>query len=904
MIKLKRMFCIFMTAMIMLSVVVSAQEETVIKYSDEILLLKNIGLINEDIDSKLEAFCTRGEFALVMAGILSKGIPYTSGDQNFIDIPKESIYYGAVSYMYGLGAMNGHGDGTFRPEGNISYNEAICAMVKLLGYGVKATAKGGFATGYALVADELNLTDGLVVSDYSRMTYQEVLKLIYNALFVAMSEQTTFGNTVGYSSENGATLLNLYLNMDYTEGLLSDNSITSLTGESNIKSDAILVNGVMIENASNVAKNYLGYYVRVYYKVSNDVNTFVYISELKNKNKVLKINAKDLVKPFSLTQLTYKTESDNKKTVKIKNDADYIKNGEATKSLTASDLDIKCGNITLIDYNSDNRYDIIFINEFQTVVFSSVNESGDIIYGKYGERINLENCEEINCYGIDGEQISVKDLSSYDVLAVTLGKKAAKIEICTSVVYGTLDEINDEYYVIKGDKYKVAQEYLQSGLPIPNVGEEGTFYFGKDNLLAYFELSSIKKVGVAIALTKKTSDIDTPEIRIKIYTTDGKFVVFDLEKKIRLNKQTVKQEKIYDEASLFDSENSFKRQVVLYELSDKGYISSLEFADPTKPDSDTLQAVSDERTYNWCNPGTDAISPAGDIDNQDNRALFIVPETIYFKLPEDINAERFYSVSKSALPYQHNTNIANTQCFFTKKSSKHSAVADIVTSVVKTSRNGDWTQRSTVVSDIIRGIGQDGEVCDILVGYREGKEVKFYATDGTKINGIVPGDIVQLTDNENDIVRYRKNYSIEKDKTSVEWYLLHGNDDLLTEFYDISNPDDVDSLDYYINKDLLTSPKTYSERSGNTFNTNKGSQYVTGEVVYKDGNYISVLTDDGRDLQFLLNENEFQYYKTYVYRFNKESQSVKFSSAANVMVGDRVALFTEAYSVLDLMIIE
>lgn len=896
----KRILTLCMAGILTVSSFAFAQEEYVVKYSEEAELLEAVGILDGE-KTELSDKMTRGEFAEIYTNILNDGKIADDTESKFLDVSTDSKYFNATAFMSSMGYMTGHTDGTFRPDGFISYNEAMSVIVKILGYGVKATARGGYPTGYRIVANEIGLLSGAKAENENAITVDEACRLIYNSLFIAISEEISFGETTSYTSKNGNTLLNTYMDMDFAEGILSDNSVSSLSGESEIKENAILVDGIVIENAAPTALEKLGYYVRAYYKTDakGSGNEFVYLSVSETKNSVLTIAAEDILPTSDLTKIDY--EKNKKRTsAKVNSNAYYIKNGSAS-SLTASDIKIKAGAITLIDYDSDKTYDVILLDEYQTMVYKSINSNKDTLYGFYGEKIEFKNYDNVTVWK-KGVEVTTDAIVPYDIIAVYKSKNAVKIEICTYVVMGTLTEISDEYYIIEGEKYTVSPEYEKASLKKPEVGQSGEFYFGKNNMLAYFEEATSENQGIAVSLSRNQDVFDTEKPRIKIYTTDGVFEIYDFEDKVEYNGNMIKSPDIYEKDELF-SEGSFIRQPVIYELSEQGRIASLEFADSSKPDTDVLQAYSDSaRSFRWCNPGTDAISPTADISGDNNSSLFITGKTYYFKLPEDINAERYYSVTKGTLPYQHDSVVSNTKAYFRSYDEKRFNIAGIVTTVVAVSRSGSWTQRQFVVEGISKGINPDGDTTQIVTGYTKGKEVSYYAVDA-EINGIVPGDILQLNENNGDIVRYRKVYSIELDKTAPEWYKLHSTDGRLNDFYNIADADAVDSLNYYINKDLLSKPTSLFYHK-NGFIEDKGSKYVSGVVTgVKDG-YIEVTDDNNTKYVFYLTTGNVDYYMTYVYRYNKENENVSVESISNVGLDERVAVFTEAHSVVDIMIIE
>ncbi len=905
---MKKLILLFLAFVLTISPVFAAEvEEIQVKYEAETALLRGLGIIDGDME--LTKAVTRGEFAELLYRVLGNQITYGNDNVHFADVTHEDSCFQAVTYMAERKLMSGHSDGLFRPGGIISYNEAAAVLVRALGYDWMAQNKGGYPTGYALAADTLDITDGFRCDDAGSLRLDEVSRLIYNWLFLNVSDiEAVNEERVVYSSGNSRTILGIYMDIYYEEGIVSDNSVTSLNGSSKIRDNSIQVGDIVMDaaGANVVTADLLGYNVRAYYRTDNNVHSLIYIEEMEND--VITVNAEDIASVTPL-KLIYDADGKKLKTLNIASDASYIYNGSAVNSLTEQQLKEANGFIRLIDSDENGEYDVLIVRSYKYMLFMSCNVDGEILYGVFNENINLAN-KQVECIK-NGEKITVNDLKAYDILTISEGTDSALIEVSTEAVVGEIESIEADAspkYIIKGNKYTLADEYLKenskSGVALPKLGEEGTFYITTTRKIIYFEGTGSMQVGVALRLSTESGMVSNP--KLKVYTSSDEFKIFEFADTFKFNGGNIKKEDIYSKSELFDG-GVFKREVIQYDLNKDGKISAIEFPDAARPDSDALQSASEPRTYGYYTAGALAIFPRAELSGQDNRAFYVKPSVIMFKIPEDIDDEYFYSVYKNTIPGIHDSSIANCQVYFNNAKDKRHGVADIVVSTFKSSRLGDWGVRPCVVKKITQGMDEQGNYCDVLTVLSGDKEQTYYGLDDTKINGLEMGDIIQLTANEGYITRYRKVYSVKENISNVEFYNKHdaaNTLDKLKDFYGIDSLDSVDSLSYYVNKDIITSAKAWSNRSDNTFNTALYTRTVTGTVVEKNGKYIVVKDDNGKEHNFAVEPNLTAYYKSEVYRVNRGNGRSESITRDNICVGDRIFVLSEAFAVLTAAVIE
>ena len=903
----KQIICVLLAlATVLGTVTVSFADEPTAKYTSETELLVKMGIADGEAD--VLGTLTRGEFAKMMFAMLTQNADYKPAEQIFNDVDSKSEYFKSTAYLYSKNLISGYGDGTFRPMAKMSCDEATAILVRVLGYQSMANLNGGYPNGVRIAADEIDLYDNFTADSTSSLMLCEVYKLIYNALFIDMMKYDAQDKTYEYLPNNGKTIFSHYQDMEWYDGVLTDNGITAIDGESKLPAGTVKIGDSIIKCDDSSVEDMLGYYVRVFYRLQDDEKTLVHIIPRENKFNVVEISNDEIV-DATVTQIVYEPQDSRRSvTAKIKKDADYIYNGESTLTLTKEILE-SANSIKLIDYNMDEYYDIISVTKIQYMLYSGTNMKQDVVFGKYGESLDIKSYEDV-VFIKNGTEIAIDKVLPYEVVTVKAGKKRIVFDVYTEVVVDTLKGIKENEYIVGEKVYPIAEEYKKSGMKLPKLGEEGTFYFSKDGKLVFFEKASAKKVGVAITLKNMGVYLDNALPKIKIYTTDGKFEEFDFEEKIIVNGKKTKRENIFEDQELYKSifkAGKFERQVIEYVIGEKGEITEIYFADPARPDTDTLQSASDKRSYTYMNSGTWYINPSSTIDKQDNRGIFIQPTTWFFKLPSDVKAERYYSVSQGALPFTHNAGISNIQVFYTSYSNKRTAAASVVTQDVAVSRKGAWPTRQLLVVRVIEGMDKDDNPADILTVYTEGALQTLYATDGARINGLKPGDMIQMITNEDMVVRYRKVYNLELDKTVVDFYLENqaaGTLNKLGEYYGITDPDSVDSLDYYISKEMLETNTTWTIRNtASTYNTSKTSRYVTGKISFLDGKFATVLTDGGEEIPICIDPKMVPYYRTYCYYTQKNGKNIKAIDASDIHVGDKVVVLTEASSVIEIMVI-
>lgn len=158
-------------------------------YFNAINLLSELDIINgyNDGTFKPDNKVTRAEFTkLVVATLgdeeLAQAERAAGYDTEFSDVPGKHWASGYITSGVYSGLINGMGDGTFAPNANVTYAQAMKILVCAAGYEQWATDAGGWPDGYLKYANEAGIGAGIQASNDTAITRGQVAQMIYNAI--------------------------------------------------------------------------------------------------------------------------------------------------------------------------------------------------------------------------------------------------------------------------------------------------------------------------------------------------------------------------------------------------------------------------------------------------------------------------------------------------------------------------------------------------------------------------------------------------------------------------------------------------------------------------------------------------------------------------------------------------
>lgn len=315
-------------------------------YAEAVSVLYDLGILTGYTDGTIKADgdITRAEFAAIVCRIkgLENAANSAKGVTAFTDVPADHWASGYINMATQQGIINGMGDGTFAPEENVTFEQAVKMVVAALGYTPKANGMGGYPTGYLAVASQTGVTSGVSGANGVAANRGTVAKLAYNALDVPIMEQTSFGQG-SLSYEPGDSILLDSLDLVKAEATIDQ--IPGSTGSSNnLKADEVKL---------TVKKHYIAYDGKLYMSAPLTNNTYSDLSWDTTKAKVGTTNAQSYLNKTVIIYLEGAYDDD----VTIK--AIVEKSGRTEEvSFASEDLYAK-----YTDTSATDGYDVAFYDD-------------------------------------------------------------------------------------------------------------------------------------------------------------------------------------------------------------------------------------------------------------------------------------------------------------------------------------------------------------------------------------------------------------------------------------------------------------------------------------------------------------------------------------------------------------
>ena len=208
-------------------------------YEEAVVRLVALGIIDgfEDGTYRPDEQVTRAQFAKIVVASLGVGeaAQYAKGATKFADVPADHWATGYINVAVDMGVIAGYPDGTFKPENQVTFAEAIKMIVAALGYTPKANALGGYPGGYLAVAAEEGITEDVTVVSTLAANRGAVAIMVDNALDVDLMEQVSYGDNPEWKAIAGKTLLSSKLDVEEVKGTVVAISKTDKLDENEFK---------------------------------------------------------------------------------------------------------------------------------------------------------------------------------------------------------------------------------------------------------------------------------------------------------------------------------------------------------------------------------------------------------------------------------------------------------------------------------------------------------------------------------------------------------------------------------------------------------------------------------------------------------------------------------------------
>lgn len=720
--------------------------ETETDYSRAFDLIRGFGI---DVPDNEDAEMTRGEYAQLVSDVINYGKELEAKNGQFKDVTKNDSFSGAVYDLVTRGVVSGHEDGLFKPDDPIYTEQAVKILLSLMGYDAIAMPSGGYPDGYMKIADRYELLERIHKISGVELTVGEAVQLVANAINTPVLVPSSFGSTDGYETREDITLLTEYMNLEKQEGIITDNGITALTGETGLSENWIKINGEKYDATGTNAGDYLGYMVDVYV-TDDDINVekVIYV-QVHKKVEVQYIGAERLLPndaAFSATNVVYEDVYGRRKTVRIDSGADFIYNGTAHVDLVANDLKITTGELVLIDNNSDGVSEVVHVRPKRTIVVAGVNKNSYTMYDKFGSAPIVLN-EDIKVkIKRDGVLATIDDIMQWDVVSAYVSYDSSFVEIVASskTIYGEVQSYDGESLTIQvdGDYYHCVNASVLTEI---NIGSIYEFCVDSQNNIAAVKTEQLQ---TEIAYFRKVQyDSDADKLLLRIYTPMGEHLQFHC-------------------ATRFSADgNIFQNPQAAIDYLNSNAIGKL--AEYTVDKNGEIRRV--------FTPYVGAVLPAsrkGDLHqyydtngtvlyysvNQESFAgkITLNNKTKVFQIPSDTSSLKDYSIKDSS--YFRNQNGYDFKAYTI---GTEDGLADYLVMTASTSAVYTTNNQPMVVSKVKTGLDEDGQIREFIVGCSYLDEQEYWAETDNMFTaaGVDEGDVVRLiTDIGGTVVAVRKVY--------------------------------------------------------------------------------------------------------------------------------------------------
>ena len=487
------------------------------KYFEAIDVLSSLKILQGDENGNFngEAEIKRSEFAAVVCRAMGQenAAKGSASEQRFTDVASNHWAAGYINWAAGQKIVNGKGDGIFDPDAPVKYEEAVKMLVSALGYEPLATRKGGYPTGYMVVAASNGINSGVSLAGSANAPRNIVAQLTYNALDVPLMDSS-------YVTKNGQDEYNIYDGKDYARRTLlsyyldiaklkatvdatavSDKNLLDKDGSQKVK--LTLTNAYKFdwedvldgeyEKGDNDnfyvgdtnAADYLGYTVIAYIGENEDGDYEIFAITPDNKSaETLEVTDGFDKVDYDNATFEYYENDDDLRTQEVELAAGFSVymngfelKGEKAKAAFNNIKDHASKVVFMGDKGAD--YDKVFITQYTYALVDEVVAEDSYIKLKEStdgsNELDLDADSRNNSkftYSItdeNGTAMDVKDIEENDVLNILCSNpdetgdkdiNTMSIIVTNASVEGTVDEEidKDETYAIDGKEYDLVKD--------------------------------------------------------------------------------------------------------------------------------------------------------------------------------------------------------------------------------------------------------------------------------------------------------------------------------------------------------------------------------------------------------------------------------------------------------------
>lgn len=556
-------------------------------YANAVNTLAALGIIGGDDQGNFnpDNTITRAEATKIICEMQGLKGDANKGATIFTDVAADHWASGYINMATNMGIVNGMGDGTFAPEAPVTYEQIVKMIVVALGYEPMAADRGGYPTGYLVVAQSAGVTKNVTVPAQTDAAKRSlVAELVYNALDVPMMEKVGYGVNESWEVMDGTndkartTLLTTKFDVVKLGGVVIANEKIAI----NIVLGDTTCNGNSVEDEITLA------YDNNYKSTNEDF-------ELADRNDAEEINANvgetDAADLFGQRVIAFIQDTGREYVVLAivpedgKNDkvevvfsdiddidatADEFKYFESDTAKKATKLDIAdeipvvwnsvagfdtdyildnldtAARATLIDWDADNVYDLILVEEYAHYVVEEIDADIYTIETIDGESLELDMEDDdiaITIEDVDGNEVAFEEIAEGDVLAVISDNIYEPTFIDVTVlgqtgVEGVVKAVDTNStptkVTIEGTQYEVDPNAYRKE-KASAIGSEGVFYIGIGGQIVAFDGTKATAGNYAIILDAAENSTGFDDgYQVKVLNKNGEAIIYNVADKLKI----------------------------------------------------------------------------------------------------------------------------------------------------------------------------------------------------------------------------------------------------------------------------------------------------------------------------------------------------------------------------------
>lgn len=199
---MKKIASILIAFLLLAGLVIPTMPAAAAEDASVLQAIQALGIINGDENGNLNLSgnVTRAQFAkmMVAASSYKDTVSATASSSPFKDVRYTHWAASYVQAAVAAGWVTGYTDGTFRPDNDVTLEEAVSAVLKMLGY-TASDFVGSFPEAQLAKYAALGLSDNISKTQGQYLSRQDCMYLFYNLMGTKMTGGNYYAATLGYS---------------------------------------------------------------------------------------------------------------------------------------------------------------------------------------------------------------------------------------------------------------------------------------------------------------------------------------------------------------------------------------------------------------------------------------------------------------------------------------------------------------------------------------------------------------------------------------------------------------------------------------------------------------------------------------------------------------------------------